>query len=93
MAETRPIEAKEDIAHVARLLHAMLLADPTVSFHDIRRRNEQQGWTFTTSDDAPPSSDSTTQTQVAYRRLSPEDLEKAWAKAKRLAELNEFSWM
>ena len=93
MAETRQTDAEHDVEQVANILFVMLRANPDLSIHDVRRRNEQQGWTYTVRYDSHHDPAGDARPQVQGRQLPPAELDQAWAKARRMHAANEFSWM
>ena len=92
MAQMQQTDAEQDIEQVANLLHGMLQDNPSLSIYDVRRRNEQ-GWNFAVRYDSRRYPDDAARTRVEGLRLSSQDLDKAWAKARRLHAGNEFAWM
>ncbi len=85
MAE-EPID-RQEVQQVANAIFAMFTANPALTIYDVRRHNEQQGWTLT------PDADGGRGTSAEGLRLAPDELDAAWAKAKRLRDMNEFSWI
>ncbi len=92
MAQIHSTDAEQDVQQVVTLMFAMLTENPATSIHDVRGRNDQQGWNYTVrygSRDYPDDA----ATPVEGMRLSPDQLDEAWAKAKRMHAVNEFAWM
>ncbi len=78
---------KREVQQVANAIFAMFTANPGLTVYDVRRHNEQQGWSLTSDADGDGG------VRAGALRLAPNELDAAWAKAKRLRDMNEFSWI